>query len=64
MALKFIYFLMIITTKRGYPNLDVETESVVPLHIVKAFVEGTEYYLSKVEVDGEIIPLMKKFTVR
>ena len=50
--------------KRGYPQLDIDTETVVPLHIVKEFVEGTEYYLSKLEVDGEIMPLMRKFTLR
>ena len=50
--------------KRGYPQLDIDTESVVPMHVVKEFVEGTEYYLSKIEVYGEIKPLMRKFTLR
>ena len=43
--------------------MDIDTETVVPLHIVKEFVEGTEYYLSKLEVDGEIKPF-QKFTLR
>ena len=50
--------------QRGFPTQKTPSEAVVPIHVILDFLKGTDYFLSMIEIVGDFLPKIERFTFR